>query len=271
MSVDNPGDPAPTDQLVVHRKDVEQLTVYSWMREGHMNSAWPGDGKEVPPDGAEIKLRIIAFPGGSVREIWLDKETRTHPHGSYEAVLFYQIDGRRVQMVNEESAQLNPGDACLQPHGVQHSTFTLRAGMFVEFAMPAPQHANPEATWLKASQAQVSNVVEWLDIGKLLSATVETAALAPADASRYAVHTFALPGYPLLETRLAKGTVMLPRSEGSDQLFYVVKGAMHAVLADTAVDVVTGDSMRSLAGRDYSFTALEDTVFIQTVIRADAG
>ena len=39
-----------------------------------------------------------------------------------------------------------------------------------------------------------------------------------------------------------------------------------AVLADTTEEVVAGDSMRSLAGREYAFTALDDSVFIQTAV-----
>ena len=248
MSVDAPGEPAVTDQCIVHRRDVPQLTVYSWSRCGHMHSAWPGDGKEVPVDACEIKLRIVAFPGGSVREIWLDKEARTHPHLSYEAVLFYQIDGRRVQMCNERSHEVNPGDACLEPTGVQHSTFQLIAGMFVEFALPAPVLPNAEATWITAAQARSGS-----------------------DAARgCTVKIFDLPGYALLETSLARGAAVPMHSEAFGQMFYVVKGRMLANLAGAQAEVETGACMRGVAGRDFGFTALEESVFIQTALPAGA-
>ena len=261
------GEPTATDKLIVHSRDEPQLTVYSWARNGRMNTAWPGDGKVVPVDGTEIKLRNIAFPCGSVREIYLASGARTHPHPSYEAVLFYQIDGRRVQMVNEHSSEVNPGDASLQPTGVMHCTHQLIGGLFVEFAMPAPRGSNPEATWMTAAQAETAKVAEWMDDGKLVRTTGESATAAPPDASRYTVRVFPLPGYNLIETTVPMGTVILPRSCGADQLFYLIKGRMKAALADTQDEVVTGDAMRCPAGKAYGFAALEDSVFIQTVCK----
>ncbi len=256
MSVDRPGEPDVTEQLVVHRRDVPQLTVYSWARDGVMHSAWPGDGKQVPVDGTEIRLRIVAFPGGSVREIHLDKEARTHPHPSHEAVLFYQIDGRRVQMVNERSHEVNPGDACLQPTGVQHSTFQLIAGLFVEFALPAPLLPGPEATWITAAEAGAPVVPAWFG--------------GAGDAGRCTVKTFALPGYPLHEVHLARGSVLAPRRLAVGQLFYVVAGRMAVMFAgvreEVRDEVVTGDCMRGPAGCEVTFTALDDTVYLQTAL-----
>ena len=252
MSVDSPGEPAITKDLVVHRRDVPQLTVYSWSRDGTMHSAWPGDGKEVPVDGTRIDLRIVAFPGGSIREIFLDKEARTHPHPSYETVLFYQVDGRRVQMCNERSHEVNPGDACLEPVGVQHSTFQLIAGTFVEFAMPALMLPNPEATWITAGEAGSGAAPpDWSGI------TVD-------GSPTCIVRTFDLPDHPLIETRLSEGATLPARRVARDQLFYVVRGRLRVKLADVDDEVFTGDCMCSPADSDYSFTALEDTVFIQT-------
>lgn len=248
MGVDSPGEPKVTSALIVHRRDVPQTTVYSWSRDGTMESAWPGDGKEVPVDGTEIKLRIVAFPCGSVREIWLDKEARTHPHPSYEAVTFYQLDGRRVQMCNERSHEVNPGDACLEPVGVRHSTFQLIAGTFVEFAMPAERLPDPEATWIVAERAGPG--VERDD--------------APGCIAR----TFDLPGHPMIETRLARGAALAGAREPRDRMFYVVGGRLHATIADADDEVVTGDCMRCPAGCDYRFEALDDTVVIQTAVPA---
>ena len=243
MSVDNPGEPEIRQELVVHRRDMPQLTVHSWSRDGTMLSAWPGDGKVPPVDACEIRLRIVAFPGGSVREIHLDKEARTHPHPSYEAVLFYQVDGRRVQMVNERSHEVNPGDACLQPTGVQHSTFQLIAGLFVEFAFPAPRLPGPEAIWITAD-----------------------AVPAVESAPGVRVKTFAFPTYPLHETRLAAGAGVAARRDAADELFYVVSGRMTAAFGDTQVAVETGDCLRGLKGQGVGFVALEDAVFIRAAV-----
>ncbi len=247
-----------------------------------MHSAWPGDGKEVPVDGTEIKLRIIAFPGGSVREIYLDKGARTHPHDSYEDVLFYQIDGRRVQMCKEHCHELNAGDATLEPAGIQHSTYQLVGGLFLEFAFPAPLQPAAEATWINADQAPTIEVAEWLEDGKTVRVTSTDVLLAPLGAAHYSVRRFELPRYPLFETRIPQGTALLPRIDKVDQLLYVVSGKLnvtmnvtmngtmnvksadrHGVIRDT---VVTGDSLRSVAGHGYHFTALEDSVLVHTAI-----
>ena len=260
------GKPPATHQLIIHGRDMEQKTVYSWARNGHMHSTRSEVHAEIPYDATEIKVKLFTFACGIVREIYLAKGARTHPHGSYDAVLFYQVDGRRVQVVNEHSFEVNPGDVTLEPCGVLHSTHQLIGGLFIEFALPAATQPNAEATWMTAAQAETAHIAEWLDDGKLIRATGENAAAAPPDAARYRLRVYPLPGYTLIETTLAMGTVIPPRPCAVDQLFYVVKGKLQVSIADTRDEVVTGDAMHSLAGRGYSFTAAEDTVFLQTAI-----
>jgi len=194
MQVDqnDPGNPPVSAGPIVRRRDTPQITVHSWMRDGTMQSAWPGQDKELPYDATEIKVRLIAFPCGSVREIWLDKGARTHPHGSYETVLFYQISGRRVQMVNEDSQQINPGDASFQPHGVEHSTHQLIGGLFVEFAMPAPKSDDPQGSWIFAKDAPLIEMIEELqgaDVPRAFGASD-----VPGTAQRHTQRVYAFPG-----------------------------------------------------------------------------
>ena len=266
MSAYSPGEPPVTDKLIVHGRDVEQMTVYSWARDGHMHSAWPGEGKELPYDATKIKVKIIAFPGASVREIYLEKGARTHPHDSYEAVLFYQIGGRRVQMVNEHSFEVNPGDVTLEPAGVLHSTYQLIGGLFMEFALPARAEPNAEAAWITAAQAGWVYVAEWIEGAKVRCVSGEAVGSAPSGASHYAQKSFTLQGYTLVETHVTTGNSILPRTDRADNLFYVIKGRMNAVIADTRDEVIAGDTLRSVAGRPYGFTALEDSVFVQTAV-----
>ena len=266
MSAYSPGDPPVTDKLIVHGRNVEQMTVYSWARDGKMHSAWPGEGKELPYDATKIQVRIIAFPGASMREIYLEKGARTHPHDSYEAVLFYQISGRRVQMVNEHSFEVNPGDVTLEPAGVLHSTYQLVSGLFMEFAMPAKTEPNAEAVWMTSAEAPMKNIVEWLADGMVTRSMDDASKPAPSGASRYTEKCYAMPGYSLIETTVGAGNLILPHIENVDRLYYLVKGRMTATIANIQDIVMAGDTMRSLAGYPCGFSALEDSVLVHTVI-----
>ena len=120
---------------------------------------------------------------------------------------------------------------------------------------------------MTAAEAETAHIAEWLDGGKLVRATGEAAAAAPPDAARYTVRVFPLPGYNLIETTVPMGTVILHRSCAFDQLFYLIKGRLKASIGGTIDEVVEGDSMRAPAGTAHGFSALENSVFIQTVCK----
>ena len=263
MSDSSYGDPAVTDSLVVHDRDLEWTTVYSWMRDGVMNSAWPGQGKNVPPDGTEIGVKLINFPVGAVRAIQMKTSARTHPHGSYEDVLFYQISGRRVQMCEDESGVVNPGDVSFEPHGVEHSTYQLIGGQFVEFALPAPVRDKGRPVWIKASEAREIDCAVW-DGGY---AEGPDAHWAPSGAKRHVRRVFSFPGHDLIETRLAAGCPTIPRNDVHDTLIYVVSGQLEADIGGTVTTVEAGDSLRVPQGTAYAFTATADCVLIQAAAR----
>lgn len=259
------GDPAVTDALHVSGSTLPWETVFSWMRDGTMQTAWSGQGKNVPPDGTEITLKIVAFPIGAVREIILKTGASTHHHGSYEDVLFYQIDGRRVQLCQDESGTLNPGDVSFEPHGVDHSTYQLVGGPFVEFALPAPKRSVAEArgVWIKASEAREIPCTVW-DGG---SAEGPDAYWAPADAKRHVRRIFSVPGHDLIETRLPAGSPTAPRQDVHDTLFYLVSGAVTVTIGEARFDAVAGDSLRAPAGVAYTFAATDEAVLIQAAAR----
>ena len=263
MSDSSYGEPPVTEALVVHDLDLEWTTVYSWMRDGVMNSAWPGQGKNVPPDGTEIGVKLITFPVGSVRAINLKTGARTHPHGSYEDVLFYQIGGRRVQMCEDESGTVNPGDVSFEPHGVEHSTYQLIGGRFVEFALPAPVRQQGRGVWMKSSEAREIECAVWAGG----SAEGPDAHWAPSEAKRHVRRFFSFPGHDLIETRLPAGSPTIPRDDIHDTLFYVVSGSLQANLGGTTSAVEAGDSLRAPKGVTYAFTAKEDSVLIQAAAR----
>lgn len=262
------GNPPPTDALFVPGSSLERVLVHSWMRDAEMQSAWPGDNIIVPPDGTPIEVKIINFPIGSVREVLLDTGTRTHPHPSYEDVLFYQIGGRRVQMCEDEIGQLDPGDASFEPHGVEHSTYQLIGGLFVEFALPAPVRQGGRGSWLRADQARDIPCAVWSEDGTLHCADGPDAFWAPAEAQRHVRRVFSFPGHDLIETVLSAGDRTAPRTEIHDTLFYVISGTGSMTIGESTFAVQAGDSLRAPSQRPYAMTAGEGMTMIQAAARA---
>ncbi|WP_336951608.1 cupin domain-containing protein [Sphingobium aromaticivastans] len=262
------GKPPATEALFVPGTALERVRVHSWMRDGHMQSAWPGDTIDVPPDGTPIDVKIINFPIGSIREVHLASGVRTHPHGSYEDVLFYQIGGRRVQMCEEDSGTLNPGDVSFEPHGVEHSTYQLIGGLFVEFALPAPVREDGKGQWLRTDQARDIPCATWEEGGVLHCAEGPDAFWAPMGAHHYVRRLFAFPGHDLIETVLPTGGKTAPRSEANDILFYMIAGAGTMTIGDHDFRVQAGDSLRAPAGTSYMIEASDAITIIQAAARA---
>jgi quercetin dioxygenase-like cupin family protein len=267
MHNDNPADPAPTDALVVHEEDAEQMVVYSWARDGKMHSAWPHEDVEVPYDGTKIFVKIINFPIGSVREVFLETGARTHPHGSYEDVLFYQIGGKRVQMCETDAGQLLPGDASFEPHGVEHSTYQLIEGLFVEFALPAPQRVDGKGVWLRSDEARTIPCAVCEQGGSVMLAEGPEAHWAPESAQRYVRRIFAFPGHDLIETRLDAGIRSGERRYAHDTLLYVVSGKADFRVGGERFEVKARDTMRVPRGDAFEFVAREAFVVIEALAR----
>lgn len=265
------GNPPPTDALFVPGAALERVLVHSWMRDEGMQSAWPGDDMPVPPDGTPIYVKIVNFPIGSMREVYLDAGARTHPHPSYEDVLFYQIGGRRVQMCEDETGTLNPGDASFEPHGVEHSTYQLRPGLFVEFALPAPVRPNGRGMWLSADEARVVPCAVWDEDGACRFADGPDAFWAPAQAHRHDRRVFAFPGHDLIETVLPAGGRTGRRTEVHDTLFYVIAGTGAMTIGETMFAIVAGDTLRAPATMAYAMQSDSGMTVIQTAARALAG
>jgi len=261
------GNPPPTDALFVPGTSVEQVLVHSWMRDGHMQSAWPGDDTVIPPDGTPIHVKIINFPIGSVREVHLDTGAATHSHPSYEDVLFYQIGGRRVQMCEDETGRLDPGDVSFEPNGVDHSTYQLIGGLFVEFALPAPVRVGGRGQWLRADEAREIPCAVWTEGDALLCADGPDAFWAPAEARHHVRRVFSFPGHDLIETVLEPAHRTAPRREIHDTLFYVIAGSGTMTIGAEAFAVQAGDSLRAPKGIAYAVEAGEALTLIQAAAR----
>jgi mannose-6-phosphate isomerase-like protein (cupin superfamily) len=258
----------PVNDYILHARDVPMQAVYSWERDGAFFSVYPDEpDKEKPPyDATEIFVRLYPFPGAMVREIYLDARSRTHHHISVEDILFYQVSGRRVQIVNERSREVNAGDASLQISGVWKRVDQIIPGTFVEFSMERPAKEGAEATWMAADEALVQPMAEWTRDGKSYVFQGVAAASAPPFASRYQIKTFLMQGYKLHELRLPKGATVGPRTYSVDTVFYVVEGRMKAMIGEVTDEVEKSDAMRAPGGVSQAFEALEDTVLLYAAI-----
>lgn len=261
------GNPPPTDALFVPGTSVDQVLVHSWMRDGHMQSAWPGDNTDIPPDGTPIHVKIINFPIGSVREVHLDTGAATHSHPSYEDVLFYQIGGRRVQMCEDETGRLDPGDVSFEPNGVDHSTYQLIGGLFVEFALPAPIRVGGRGQWLRADEAREIVCAVWDDGTALRHADGPDAFWAPPEAQRHVRRVFSFSGHDLIETVLPASGRTAPRTDIHDTLFYVIAGSGSMKIGESTFAVAAGDSLRAPAGSAYAMEAGDGITVIQAAAR----
>jgi mannose-6-phosphate isomerase-like protein (cupin superfamily) len=259
---------APVADYILHARYTPVQTVYSWERNGAFLSLYPDqpDQEKPPYDATEIFVRLYAFPGAMVREIYLDARSRTHHHVSNEDILFYQVSGRRVQIVNERSREVNPGDASLQISGVWKRVDQIIPGVFVEFSMQRPAKAGAEATWIAANEALTQPMAEWSRDGKSYVFQGVAAGAAPTFASRYEIKTFMMQGYKLHEVRLPKGATVGPRTYSVDTVFYVVRGRMKAEIGEVNDEVEARDAMRAPGGVGQAFEALEDTVFLYAAI-----
>ena len=129
----------------------------------------------------------------------------------------------------------------------------------VEFALQRPK-IEGHAIWIPQLDVRLLDTAEWMENGKLVVAQTKALASAPAAASKYKVRTFYVPGYRFLEYHLPKGVKLPERASVTDDLFYVVQGALKVSIGGTKAEVVSGDTMRAPAGKPYSFEASEGTV-----------
>ena len=262
---------APTDKLIVHRGDVEQVQVYEWERDGKRYNAWPGDPVKPPYDAAVLELRAFSFPTGMVRELFYRQGIRTPPHENMEDIVMYGISGKRVQIVDEDTGILAARDASFHPVGVSHHSESVIAGTQLEFAFPGKKGPSPRALWLSGKDVLEIPVAAWIRDGKQVLARGGEAAAAPPDAARFTARFFQFPTVTLVEAHLPTG-VSLPRhADGHDNLVYIVKGRLRVAVGDTGGDVTEGDVVREPAGMMHRLDALEDTVFVESSPPASAA
>jgi quercetin dioxygenase-like cupin family protein len=258
--------PVADDSVIVIRNaERTRLVVFAWERNGEWINAWPGDGREIPYDAARNQVKLFIFPTGSIRELIFEKGSRTHPHPNKEDIFTYGVSGRRVQFVNEQSFQNEPGDAAFHPVGVSHHGETLRTGIAMEFAFPGKLRPNPEAVWISGRTPARVAVAEWVDGGRLQRAWDGAAAKAPAGAVKYEAKRYDFALAPLEEVHLAKGVKTPTGTRERDLISYVLKGRVRVTVAGKSDVAVPGDAIRQAGGRPFSREALEDSVLVEVM------
>jgi mannose-6-phosphate isomerase-like protein (cupin superfamily) len=236
--------PLVTD-LIAHARDYPAFRVYSWERHGEFFSLYEGEEGEPPYDATEIFVRLVNFPGCALREIYLDARSRTHHHKAYEDILFYQVSGRRVQIVNERSREVNAGDASIQIAGVYKRVDQIIPGIFLEFSIQRPDKPGAEAQWIAADEAPLTDV---------------------PGADRCQRRTFHLQGYQLHDLRLAAGGALPETSDTVDTIFYVAEGELEVRIGDVSDAVGAGAGLRAPAGAAFSLKANSDVKVIYAPI-----
>jgi quercetin dioxygenase-like cupin family protein len=253
---------AMRSDLVVHRRDVPQLLVYQWTREGEHLNAWPGDGRPVPPDAARVLLRLFNFPTGALRELVFAKGALTPAHVNKSDIILYNITGRQVQISDDDVADAHVGDAAFHPAGVMHYSLSLAETLRAEFAFAPRNMSGDRAVFLPRGATADREVAKWLDNGEVVTAYDADAAQAPADA-RFIAKIFAFPGYRMVEARYPAGARLSPHLNPRERILYLLSGRMRIQTGAVIDEVETGDIFRAIVGETYARAVIEDAVVLE--------
>lgn len=129
---------------------------------------------------------------------------------------------------------------------------------------PAAGSADVAAPVVKADAAAKRQTAFWTENGKPMVARGADVAKAPKDATVIDVKVFDLGGgQNFREITVRKDSAFNP-PKGADALVYVLKGRLQVKLGPATSVVGPGDSFRKVAALDNTYTALEETVILET-------
>jgi quercetin dioxygenase-like cupin family protein len=133
-------------------------------------------------------------------------------------------------------------------------------------APPAPQPpvtADTKAPLVKGSEATKRQTAFWTENGKPMVARGADLEKAPKSATVIDVKVFNLGGgQNYREIAIHKGGSFAPPK--GDALVYVLKGELDVKLGEVAGKVRQGDTFRKIGIQDNKYTALKDTVILET-------
>lgn len=132
-------------------------------------------------------------------------------------------------------------------------------------AKPTPITADSKAPVVHAAEALKRPTAFWVENGKSRILRGAEVAKAPKNATVIDVEVFNLGGGQVYrKVRIPKGETFMSPKGIADTLVYVLKGKLHLRLGTVDTTVVAGDAYRKIAAQNNIYSALEDTVFIET-------
>jgi hypothetical protein len=140
----------------------------------------------------------------------------------------------------------------------------LGAPAMAQIPGDAAAPAGLTAPVVKADAAAQRQTAFWTENGKPMAARGADVAKAPQDATVIDVKVFDLGGgQNFREITIRKDSSFNP-PKGADALIYVLKGRLQVKLGAATSVVGPGDSFRKVAALDNTYTALEETVILET-------
>ncbi|HEY6455436.1 MAG TPA: hypothetical protein VIY90_09180 [Steroidobacteraceae bacterium] len=255
--------------IFIHGKNVQQITVYAWERNGTLIHAFSGDGQQIPDDAAKYDVRRFQFPEAQFREIVFAKGVRIYPHATHnQDIISYTLSGRRAQIVNDRVWEADVGDFLFYPAGSIHHGEALLDSVNVEIGVTHPDTPGDDGVWVSDRATSETPVAEWLAAGKARIAYGTEAAKAPFKAAHFSIKVFQLGRYTVEEVHMAKGTKILRglAAVPANELMYMIKGRLRVTVGEATDEAVAGDAFREIAGQIYGSEALDDSTYIGIVL-----
>jgi quercetin dioxygenase-like cupin family protein len=224
-SVDRETLTAPTEKFVLHRKDIPQVTIYVWDKDGVAREAWPGDAQKPPADAVKLRIRIFPFRDGTLREVQYPKGARVRGI-TPDDTSSYLLSGRMIQTVNGVAHAMTAGDASFLSSGVEDVKEAAEASTLLAYHFPAKGAPPVGPTWIKGADVPVKTGAEWATGDDNHAAlTPEAIAQAPPEARKFYLRTFLLPRWRIIESRIEQGlTSGWHGGAGATGMLYLAQG-----------------------------------------------
>ena len=245
---------------IVHGKDVAAIPMAAYIENGKALIAT--DLGKAPKDAVVIQVEIFPLGGrASYHRVTIPKgKTFTAPKDG--DALAYVVKGKLHVKLGAVEADVGPGDAW-RKIAVQDNVYTaIDEAVILDTAAPAAAEATAPVVYAK--NVSKSPIAFYMADGKNVVARGPDAAKAPKDAVVVQVEIMPLGGtQSYRRITIAKGQSFTAPTN-SDTLVTVLKGRMKLKLGTVDAEVGEGDAWRKIAVQTNVYTALEDTLLLET-------
>jgi quercetin dioxygenase-like cupin family protein len=260
----------PTDALVLHRKDVPQVTVYVWQNDGVQHEAWPGSAEKPPTDAVAVKERIFPFHDGVLREVM-------YPKGALltsivkDDTLSYLLSGHLVQTVNGAAHDMRPGDASFLTEGTKDTKQAVEPTTLMVYHFPTNGEPPLDPVWISSKDVPAPPASAWVVDGVYhVAHTPEDIAKAPPEAKQFFLQTYPFPRWKLIISHVEKGLNSGFHSSMSNGIIYLAKGRIHMhYQSGLNEEIETGDVFREPPTNFVANEAPEDLFLVKVAVAED--